>query len=135
MGTVPISHGIVAKTFTGPKRRPSAIFAMWSNPLEADWEFDLMAGSPVMDGCWPGMIDLTLEPQRVAELEETRGFPPLGPALVLLNGPESAFLTAKSDVWTRLDQDDFDPDEMAADREINALWPEISCICCDFEHT
>ena len=67
--------------------------------MEADWEMELGGSAPVIDACWTGLVDLRVVPERVAEIEETRGLPALADVLVRLNAPASPVWTAKCDVW------------------------------------
>ncbi len=79
--------------------------------MEADWEFEIGSGAPVIEGHWSGFVDLRAQPERASELSECNGFPPLAEALVRLNRGESPVWTSKIDVFT---PDQIDADEMAA---------------------
>ncbi len=80
--------------------------------MEADWELELGSGAPVIDGAWPGFIDLRVFPNRSTEIEETRLLPALGDALIRLNAHSSPVWTAKCDVW--IVQEPIDPYELDA---------------------
>jgi hypothetical protein len=79
--------------------------------MEADWEIELANDAPVIDASWAGFVDLHLEPERAAELSETRQLPTLSEVLVRLNLHASPVWTSKCDVWMPAE---FDPDELAA---------------------
>ncbi|MGB8261768.1 MAG: hypothetical protein WCE75_15505 [Terracidiphilus sp.] len=86
--------------------------------MEADWEFEIGAGAPVIEACWearwPGYVDLRLAPERLREIPEAMALPALGRALSALNGPRAPLWTSKCDFWPQLDPGEFDPDEMDA---------------------
>jgi hypothetical protein len=82
--------------------------------MEADWEFEVGSGAPVIEARWPGFIDLRLHPGRAHELSETAGLPALADALQSLNSNPSPVWTSKCDVWPVLRPEHFDADEMAA---------------------
>jgi hypothetical protein len=96
--------------------------------MEADWEFELGSGAPIIDAEWEGRVDLTAHPERARELPEAAEFPDianaLAYALVRLNAADSPVWTAKCDVWivdpeeTHLDADDLGapPQSLAAAR-------------------
>jgi len=67
--------------------------------MEADWEMELGGEAPVIDACWPGMVDLRSAPETVNDLEEPLQLPALADTLLRLNGPASAVRTTKCDVW------------------------------------
>ena len=67
--------------------------------MDADWEFEVGGGAPVIDARWPGFVDLHLYPERVREIMEAAAFPPLAALLLALNGPKSPFWTSKCDFW------------------------------------
>jgi len=101
--------------------------------MEADWEFEVgpdaagpdAAGldAPVIDAAWPGLVDLQREPERARDLPEAGLLPGLAEVLIKLNSIASLVRTSKCDVWTGLDADDFDPDELDAppDHSAHAL--------------
>lgn len=82
--------------------------------MEADWEFDLGADSPVIDACWPGLVDLRARPADAAELAEAAQFPPLADALERLNAEGSPVWTSKCDYFPALRSDEFDAGELDA---------------------
>ncbi len=82
--------------------------------MESDWEIELGGGAPVIDGYWPGIVDLRLTPDRVTQLPEAIELPSLARALVQLNAPTSPVWTSKCDIWP---VSDFDPDELDAPPE------------------
>jgi hypothetical protein len=98
--------------------------------MEADWEIEIGADAPVIDGGWVGFIDLRTEPARVAEIEEAARFPALAESLVRLNATSSPVWTAKCDVWP---VEAFDPDELDADRKgaVSALACYIDLLPTD----
>ncbi len=67
--------------------------------MEADWEFEVGGGAPVIEAHWPGFADLRRHPQRIEEIQEAVAFPPLAALLQLLNGDDSPLWTAKCDLW------------------------------------
>jgi hypothetical protein len=83
--------------------------------MEADWEIELGQDAPVIDACWPGLVDLRNSPERVIELAEVQRFPALAGALLRLNAPTSTVWTAKCDVWTA---ESFDRYELDAPPEL-----------------
>jgi hypothetical protein len=82
--------------------------------MEADWEFDLGADSPAIEGSWAGWIDLRTQPGEAFNLPETAGFLPLAKALQRLNAADSPVWTAKCDWYPELERDEFDADELDA---------------------
>jgi hypothetical protein len=82
--------------------------------MEADWEFEVGGGTPIIDACWPGLVDLRCAPERAGQLPETAQFPPLAVALARLNAAASPVWSSKCDFWPRLASDEFDPDELDA---------------------
>jgi hypothetical protein len=82
--------------------------------MEADWEIELGGGSPLIDACWPGFVDLRLHPERASKLPEAAALPVLAQALEDLNSATSPVWTSKCDVWPVVDTADFDPDELDA---------------------
>lgn len=80
--------------------------------MEADWEFELGEGAPVIDAAWSGFVDLRCSPQRATDLTETHALPALAEVLVRLNQPRSSPVwTAKCDVWV---PESIDPYELDA---------------------
>jgi hypothetical protein len=71
--------------------------------MQADWEFEVGEGAPIIDALWPGFVDLRRAPERARSLSETTGFPPLATALEKLNAPPSPVWTVKCDWWPALD--------------------------------
>jgi len=82
--------------------------------MEADWEFEVGGDAPVIDACWPGLIDLQRSPERAWQLPETAQFPALAQALAKLNAASSPVWTSKCDLWLHLDAGEVDPDELDA---------------------
>jgi len=82
--------------------------------MEADWEFEIGGGAPVIEAYWPGFVNLRDEPLRVNEIAETRVLPELREALLRLNQPGSPVWTCKADVFV---PEPVDPDEMGAGSE------------------
>jgi len=82
--------------------------------MEADWEFEAGGGAPVIDACWPGLVDLRRAPERARELPEAAQLPALAEALARLNAAASPVWTSKCDFWPRLEAGEFDPDELDA---------------------
>ena len=90
--------------------------------MEADWEFEIGAGAPVIEAYWNGFVDLRSEPKRISALSECLGLPGLAESLLQLNGAASPVWTSKSDVFT---PEHIDPDEMDASIEESAY--AIAC--------
>jgi hypothetical protein len=67
--------------------------------MEADWEIEIGNDAPIIDACWPGLVDLRAAPERVRELPEARELPALAESLARLNSADSPVWTAKCDVW------------------------------------
>lgn len=82
--------------------------------MQADWEVEIGADAPVIDACWPGFVDLRQSPQLAWSLPEACALPPLGDALIRVNGSGSAFWTAKCDFWPELEAEAFDLLELDA---------------------
>ena len=80
--------------------------------MEADWEFQIGAESPVIDACWSGFVDLHMHPERAENLPEAAEFPAMAHALVRLNAPGSPVWTSKCDFFPALDTAEFDAIEM-----------------------
>lgn len=79
--------------------------------MQADWEFEVGPGAPMIDAAWSGLVDLRRHPERISEIPEIAAVPALGPALLQLNGNSSPVWTSKCDVWT---PESVDPDELDA---------------------
>lgn len=79
--------------------------------MEADWEFEIGGGAPLIEARWHGFIDLRNQPELVLEIAECRELPGLADALRKLNSAESPVWTSKSDVFV---PERIDPDEMDA---------------------
>ena len=79
--------------------------------MEADWEVEIGGGAPVIEACWPGLVDLRTNPERAAQFPEVRDLPSLGDVLAQLNGTGSPVWTSKCDVWR---VEEFDADELDA---------------------
>lgn len=79
--------------------------------METDWEFEIGGNAPVIAAYWEGFVDLRANPERAAQLSESRELPGLANALVILNAPNSPVWTSKTDVFI---PEQVDPDEMNA---------------------
>ena len=89
--------------------------------MEADWEFEVGGDAPVIEGCWPGFVDLRWTPQngdelaqRIDGLHEAAQLPALAAALEKLNSACSPVWTSKCDFWPVLRPEEFDPGELDA---------------------
>jgi hypothetical protein len=82
--------------------------------MEADWEFEVGGDAPVIEGQWPGFIDLRSSPERARQLPEASQLPALAEALEKLNLSTSPVWTSKCDFWPQLESDAFDSDELDA---------------------
>jgi len=82
--------------------------------MEADWEFEVGGDAPVIDACWPGLVDLQRAPEAAWNLPECAEFPALAEALAKLNAAASPVWSSKCDFWPRLEADEFDADELDA---------------------
>ncbi len=82
--------------------------------MEADWEFEVGGGAPVIEARWPGFVNLRADPSRVTELPEACQLPALAEALVRLNGPGSPVWSSKADVFV---PESVDPYELDASPE------------------
>jgi len=82
--------------------------------MEADWEFEIGGDAPIIEGRWPGFVDLRIEPNRVGDLAETRHLQGLADALARLNAVISPVWTCKTDVFV---PGQIDPDELEATGE------------------
>jgi hypothetical protein len=95
--------------------------------MEADWSVALATADPVITVPWAAsgddapkcrFVDLRVGPHLIDEIAEVQGRPELRSALLLLNGVDSQFWTAKCDAWTSSPErgdDPFDPYEMDAE--------------------
>jgi hypothetical protein len=94
--------------------------------MEADWSVALATADPVITVPWASgddepkcrFVDLRVGPHLIDEIAEVQGRPELRSALLLLNGVDSQFWTAKCDAWTSSPEqgdDPFDPYEMDAE--------------------
>lgn len=83
--------------------------------MEADWEFEVGGGAPVIEAQWPGFVDLQRAPESSRSLSEARQLPALAKALEDLNAFSSPVWTSKCDFWPRLDPGEFDPGELDAE--------------------
>jgi hypothetical protein len=79
--------------------------------METDWEVEVGGDAPVIDGCWPGLVDLRGAPQLARRLPEAKELPALADALCQLNSGLSPVWTSKCDVWSPAE---FDADELDA---------------------
>lgn len=90
--------------------------------MEADWEFEIGGGAPMIEAQWGGFIDLAAHPERVSEISECNDMAGLSDALLKLNAATSSVWTSKTDVFV---PERVDPDEMNAyDSETSAA---IAC--------
>jgi hypothetical protein len=78
--------------------------------MEADWGAEAGTDLPQIVVPWDGFVDLTLDPEAAAMLEETAERPALAQALRRLHASDSPLLTSKCDVW-ELTADEIDPYE------------------------
>lgn len=67
--------------------------------MDADWEVEIGRGAPIIDAHWPGYVDLREHPERIGEIAEANGLPPLADLLLKLNSAGSPLWTSKCDVW------------------------------------
>lgn len=79
--------------------------------MQADWEFEVGPGAPIIDAAWAGLVDLRRNPGGIREIGETALVPSLAPALLRLNSASSPVWTAKCDAWT---PEAIDPGELDA---------------------
>jgi len=79
--------------------------------MEADWEFEIGGDMPVIEGYWPGFVNVRDEPWRVDEIAETRLLPGLAEVLLQLNNVGSPVWTSKTDVFV---PGQVDGDELSA---------------------
>ena len=82
--------------------------------MEADWEFEVGGGAPVIEAWWPGLVDLRSSPASVVEIPEAVELPTLGDALIRLNAASSPLWTSKCGLWTNEGAEQFDADEFDA---------------------
>jgi hypothetical protein len=82
--------------------------------MEADWEFEIGGGAPVIEAWWPGLVDLRRSPGSIVAIPEAVEFPVLGDALIRLNASSSPVWTSKCGVWASDDGEQFDVDEFDA---------------------
>ena len=82
--------------------------------MEADWEFEIGSDAPIIEGIWPGFVDLREDPHRAGELTEAQQLPGLADALARMNATNSPVWTSKTDVF---DPSPVDPDELDASHE------------------
>ena len=67
--------------------------------MEADWEVEIGGDAPLLDTCWPGLIDLREHPDAVNSMPEVQQLPALGQILQILNRASSPVRTSKCDIW------------------------------------
>jgi hypothetical protein len=82
--------------------------------MQADWEFELGSGAPVIEAGWSGFADLRLDPRRAFLLPEAAQFPALAQVLLRLNAAASPVWTSKCDFFPSLAHGEFDADELDA---------------------
>jgi hypothetical protein len=82
--------------------------------MEADWEFEIGGGAPVIEAWWPGFIDLRRSPASIVDIPEAIELPALGDVLIRLNNVHSPVWTSKCGMWTNDDAERFDADEFDA---------------------
>lgn len=85
--------------------------------MEADWEFEIGDGAPVIEARWSGFSDLLLRPNGAFQLPEAVQFVPLAHALIRLNAADSSVWTSKCDLFPSLPPGEFDADELDAPEE------------------
>lgn len=78
--------------------------------MEADWQFEIGPGAPIIDAAWLGLVDLRKHPDRIREIDETALAFGLARSLLRLNSPASPVWTAKCDVWVPEAIDPFELD-------------------------
>jgi hypothetical protein len=94
--------------------------------MEADWEIEIAADAPVIDALWSGFLDLRINPDAVAALEEVQRLSALGNTLLHINGSipgqsqrrTNLFWTSKCDLWI---PEWIDHDEMEASEAESAF--------------
>lgn len=82
--------------------------------MEADWEFEIGGGAPVIEAWWSGFIDLRRSPASIVDLSEAMELPALGDVLIRLNTASSPVWTSKCGVWANDGGELFDADEFDA---------------------
>jgi hypothetical protein len=82
--------------------------------MQADWEFELGSGAPVIEAHWSGFADLRLDPRLAFLLPEAAQFPALAEVLMRLNAAASSVWTSKCDFFPNLKPGEFDADELDA---------------------
>jgi hypothetical protein len=82
--------------------------------MEADWEFEIGGGAPVIEVLWPGLVDLRSSPASIIHLPEAAEIPTLGDVLIRLNAALSPVWTSKCGLWTNDEAERFDEDEFDA---------------------
>lgn len=82
--------------------------------MEADWEIEIGGEAPVIEALWPGFVDLRCSPERAYLLPEAVELPALAEAMVQLNAAASPVWTTKCDLWSIVEVDELDPDELDA---------------------
>lgn len=82
--------------------------------VEADWEFEIGGGAPVIEAWWPGLVDLRWSPASVVDISEALKLPALGDVLIRLNAASSPVWTSKCGLWNNEDGELFDADEFGA---------------------
>ena len=87
--------------------------------MQADWEVEIGPGAPIIEGQWPGFVDIRQHPNQARDLPEAAQFPALAGALIQLNAHGSPVWTSKCDLWPLTNPAGanlaaFDPDELDA---------------------
>lgn len=102
--------------------------------MEADWEFDVGGGAPLIEAYWHGLVDLRAHPERVSEIGECRDLPGLTDVLLTLNGVDSLVWTSKADVFF---PEMIDPYEMDAspDQAVAAIGCYVDILPRRYEAT
>lgn len=81
--------------------------------MEADWCVEVGRDLPIIEGYWPGFVDLRRSWDAIEKVQEARQHPALRDALSALNSERSPLFTTKCDAWP-LAAEEIDPDEFAA---------------------
>ena len=84
--------------------------------MEADWSVEIGPKMAVIDGEWPGFVDLCADPEAVVRIPEAMQFDALRDGLMALNAGDCPLSTTKCDVW-ELSAAEIDPLEFEAESE------------------
>jgi len=100
--------------------------------LDADWSVELGADDPALEFPWADpdgkfrYVDLRAHPEEIERLVESVREPELASALQVLNAPDSAFATAKCDLW--LDDDPVETERVYGDFKFASY---IDCVLAE----